>query len=65
MGYKYAELEVTNACYYRLCNHCFLKIQAALRQLLVRIRIAKLQETWGHVKQDMPAGENRETTSGL
>jgi hypothetical protein len=52
MGYRYDELKVISAHYYRLCRNCYRKIDYALRQTLVKIRIAKLQETWGHVKQD-------------
>jgi hypothetical protein len=50
--YEYDDREVTGAYNYRLCNHCHAEIQGVLRHTLVRIRIAKLHETWGHAKQD-------------
>jgi hypothetical protein len=52
MSYHYDELKVTAAHYYRLCNDCYHKVEWAFRQTLVKIRIAKLQETWGTDKQD-------------
>lgn len=59
-GYKligYDELKLVSAHYYRLCSNCWREIDGALRQTLVRIRIAKLHEIWGSAKQDMSVGE--------
>jgi hypothetical protein len=50
--YEYDERGVTSAYNYRLCSHCHAEIQCVLKQILVKIRIAKLQETWVAVKQD-------------
>jgi hypothetical protein len=50
MAYRYTEPTVLSSCHYRLCGNCYSECQRAVRQVLVRIRIAKLQESWGYVK---------------
>jgi hypothetical protein len=50
--YEYDDRAVLDASSKRLCDRCHAEIQRVLEHTLAKIRIAKLQETWGNTKQD-------------